>query len=168
MLRVALALLVAAAGACAEDGDWPQWRGPNREGATVGVVIPKTWPKSLKQLWEVKIGEGVSSPVVVSNRVYVHSRKREDEVVSCLSISDGSLIWSGNYPAPWKVQPGAGDDKGPHSTPTVKDGRVFTLGINGVLTCWDAATGAVNWRCTPPGRPAEIVPQYGAALSPLV
>jgi len=148
--------------------DWPQWRGPNRDGATVGVTLPATWPKTITQLWEVKIGRGLSSPIVVGRRIYVHSRNEPDEVVSCLNIEDGTLLWSGRYPAPWKVQPGAGDDKGPHSTPTFKGGRVYTLGVRGVLTCWDAESGEVKWRWNPPPGATGVIPQYGAALSPLV
>src|SRR5262245_29156305 len=147
--------------------DWPQWLGPNRDGATRGVRLPEKWPKVLKQLWEVKIGEGLSSPVVVGNRIYTHSRRGEDEVVSSLDLPDGKTIWSGRYAAPWKIQPGAGDDRGPHSTPTMHDGRLFTLGINGVLTCWDARNGNVKWRWTPTDLKSTI-PPYGASLSPLV
>src|SRR5437588_7593235 len=80
--------------------DWPQWRGPNRDGAAHGVTVPEKWPKALKQLWEVKLGEGVSSPVVVGNRIYAHSRRGDDEVVSCLDLADGKAVWSGRYAAP--------------------------------------------------------------------
>jgi outer membrane protein assembly factor BamB len=161
----AILLSSCATGLCA---DWPQWRGPNRDGTAVGVVVPAKWSKDLKELWAVNPGQGLSSPVVVGDRVYIHFRQKQDEVVSCLNIADGKTIWSGRYPSPWTVQPGAGDDKGPHSTPTVQDGRVFTLGINGVLTCWNAGAGQVKWRWNPPGGSNHVIPGYGAALSPLV
>jgi len=164
-LMFALGLLLAAR---AQAQDWPQWRGPNRDGATVGVTVPPTLPRTLKQLWAVKVGKGLSSPVVAGERIYIHDRHEPDEVVSCLNLADGRTIWSGHYPAPWKIQPGAGDDKGPHSTPTVQNGRVFTLGVGGVLTCWDAVNGDVKWRRAPPEGARGAVPQYGAALSPLV
>jgi outer membrane protein assembly factor BamB len=159
------AYLEASAGALAQD--WPQWRGPNRDGAARGITLPNKWPKALKQLWEVRIGEGCSSPVLAGGRIYTHSRQGEDEVVSCLDVADGRAIWSGRYAAPWRIQPGAGDDKGPHSTPTVHEGRLFTLGINGVLTCWDARRGDVKWRWAP-RDPKKAIPQYGASLSPLI
>ena len=159
-----LAALVELSGAA----DWPQWRGPNRDGTTVGVKVPAKWPGTLKQIWEKKIGKGYSSPVMAGGRIFVHSRQDEDEVVSCLDPADGRAIWSGRYPAPWQVKPGAGDDKGPHSTPTVSGGRVFTLGVNGVLTCWDTRNGDVKWRWEPPDGPKGVIPMYGAALSPVV
>ncbi len=130
--------------------------------------MPATWPKTLKQFWQVKTGQGCSSPVVVGDRIYIHDRHEPDEVVSCLDLADGHTVWSDRYPAPWKIQPGAGDDKGPHSTPTVNGGRVLTLRVNGVLTCWDARTGVVRWRWAPPAGSRGGIPQYGAALSPLV
>lgn len=149
--------------------DWPQWRGPNRDGATVDVPLPAVWPTELMAIWQQKeLGEGCSSPVVVGDRIYVHYRQKLDEVVSCLSLSSGEKIWSGRYPSPWTPKPSAGDDRGPHSTPAIKDGSVFTLGINGVLTCWNAQHGAVKWRWSPPAGSENAIPGYGAALSPLV
>jgi outer membrane protein assembly factor BamB len=167
-VRFTLCYLLLGAGIVANGADWTQWRGPNRDGAAIGARLPSTWPKSLKQLWEVKVGKGCSSPVVIGDRIYIHDRREPDEIVSCLNLADGKTLWSGRYAAPWTIQPGAGDDKGPHSTPTVKDGRVFTLGINGVLTCWDAANGDVKWRWQPPDGATHAIPSYGAALSPLV
>jgi outer membrane protein assembly factor BamB len=156
-------LLSACSGA-----DWPQWRGPNRDGTVVGVTLPQAWATTLKQVWETNVGQGLSSPVVVDDRIYVHSRREPDEMVSCLDLADGKTIWTGRYPAPWEIQPGAGNDKGPHSTPTVQGDGVFTLGVSGVLTRWDARTGDVKWRRSPPAGARGAVPQYGAALSPLV
>jgi len=111
MIRV-LPILSFALAACALAADWPQWRGPNRDGAAVGVTLPQTWPKTLKETWRVDVGEGLSSPVVVGNRIYIHARRQGDEAVSCLDLADGKTVWNGRYPAPWKVQPGAGDDRG--------------------------------------------------------
>src|SRR5512133_2642542 len=55
--------------------DWPQWRGPNRDAKAVGFVAPKEWPGELKQKWKVTVGEGVATPAVVADRVYVFSRQ---------------------------------------------------------------------------------------------
>jgi outer membrane protein assembly factor BamB len=167
--RIAVTMTaLGSLGGASVAADWPQWRGPNRDGTTVGVELPAKWPATLKQIWEKKIGAGVSSPVMAGGRIYVHSRQDEDEVVSCLDPADGRTVWSGRYPAPWQVKPGAGDDKGPHSTPTVAGSRLFTVGINGVLTCWDARNGDVKWRWSPPDEANGVIPMYGAALSPVV
>jgi outer membrane protein assembly factor BamB len=144
--------------------DWPQWRGPNRDGVVHGVTVPRQWPKTLKEEWHVPVGEGYSSPVVVADKVYVFTRQKEDEVVLCLDLKSGKELWrSEPYPAPWKPGPGAPGDKRTRSTPTVAAGRVFTLGASGILSCLDAATGKRLWR-----KESRQIPGYGASSSPLV
>jgi outer membrane protein assembly factor BamB len=155
-------LLIPALGLSA---DWPQWRGPNRDGVVHGVKVPDQWPGALKEEWKVTVGEGVSSPVVVGDRVYVFTRWRDDEVVLCLDLAGGKEVWrSEPYAAPYKWWPGEGTfSKGPRSTPTVAGGRVYTAGVSGVLSCLDAATGKVLWR-----KQSGDAPPYGGPASPLV
>src|SRR6476619_1525160 len=79
--------------------DWPQWRGPNRDGVVHGVNVPTKWPKTLTEEWQVEVGEGIASPVVVRGNVYVFSRQKEDEVVLCLDLASGKENWrSDRYP----------------------------------------------------------------------
>src|SRR5258708_669210 len=74
--------------------DSPQWRGPNRDGVVHGVTVPKTWPKTLTVEWEVPVGEGVSSPVVVGGKVFLHTRQKSDEeVVLGLDLISGKEKW---------------------------------------------------------------------------
>jgi outer membrane protein assembly factor BamB len=144
-------------------GVWPQWRGPNRDGIVQGVAIPTHWPKALKEEWRVPAGPGAASPVVVGGQVYVFTRHKDDEFVLCLDVQSGKEIWrSQPYPAVYKVGPGEGtaDDR-PRSTPAVADGRVFTLGMTGVLSCLDARTGKQLWR-------KETGHAYYGGSSPLV
>src|SRR5437762_11467716 len=61
-------------------GDWPQWRGPNRDGVVHGVTVPAQWPKTLKEEWKVTVGDGYASPVVSGGKVYVFTRQQDDEV----------------------------------------------------------------------------------------
>jgi outer membrane protein assembly factor BamB len=143
--------------------DWPQWRGPNRDGILGGVRVPGKWPVSLKQQWQVRVGEGYSSPVVVGQRVYVFARQKDHEVVRCLDLASGKEQWKSKpYPAPFKAGPGAPGDVKTRSTPTVARGRVFTLGVAGALCCWDARTGELLW------RKDTKAPIYGASVSALV
>jgi RNA polymerase sigma factor (sigma-70 family) len=145
-------------------GIWPQWRGPNRDGVVHGVTVPKKWPKTLKEEWKVPVGAGYSSPVVVGGKVYVFARQKEDEVVLCFEVASGKEIWrSESYPAPYKPGPGAPGDKKARSTPAVAGGRVFTLGVGGILSCLDAKTGKLHWR-----KDFKQYPIYGASASPLV
>jgi outer membrane protein assembly factor BamB len=156
------ALLLYTVSAASQD--WPQWRGPNRDGGVHGVTVPARWPSTLKEEWQVTVGEGYSSPVVVGNNVFVFTRQKEHEVVRCLDLAGGKELWcSEPCPAPYKAGPGAPGDTKPRSTPAVVGGRVFALGVGGILSCLDAKTGKLLWRKESTGYPT-----YGASASPLV
>jgi outer membrane protein assembly factor BamB len=144
--------------------DWPQWRGPNRDGVVHGVKIPVNWPRSLQEEWKAPVGEGYASPVVVGTNVYVFSRQKDNEVVLCFDIHSGKQQWrSEPCPAPFKGGPAAPGDVKTRATPAVAGGRVFTLGVSEILSCLDARTGKVLWR-----KPSRGCPIYGASASPLV
>ena len=161
---VAFVLLSASASAA----DWPQWRGPARDGRA--VLVPRaTLPEALAPVWKVAVGEGHASPVVVGDRVYVFSREGEDEVIRSLEVASGKRTWRASYPAPYTMNPAAtGHGKGPKSTPAVAEGYVFTFGIGGILSAFDAATGRLAWRKETGSEHGPSSPLYGAALSPVV
>jgi len=149
--------------------DWNQWRGPNRDAVVASFSAPGTWPDKLKPLWKVQVGIGHSSPVVAGKRVYVHTRKDENEVVSCFDLDSGKQLWADSYPTPYKMNPAAvTHGKGPKSTPVVSDNKLFTLGISGILSCYDAATGKLLWRREFSKANKATSPLYGTAMSPLV
>lgn len=153
----------------ARAGDWPQWRGPARDGVAVGESLPDALPGKLNRIWKVEVGEGHSSPVVVGNRVYLMARRGDDEYVLGLNASDGSEVWAHHYAAPYKMNMAArGHGKGPKATVTVNDGRVYALGIAGALTCLDAATGEVVWEKRYGEEFGETSPDFGVASSILV
>ncbi len=127
--------------------DWPQWRGPNRDGLVPAAHAPTSWPDSLRRVWRVEIGEGYSSPVVANGRVFVHSRRDPEEIVSALHLASGKTLWQQKYPASFEKNRYATQmAKGPNATPLVAGNRLFTLGVTGVLTAWDIATGRQLWR----------------------
>lgn len=150
--------------------DWNQWRGPNRDGIARDFTAPAKWtPQSLAKKWTITVGEGHSSPVVVGDQAYVFARENEQEVMRCISMGDGKIIWQQAYAAPYEMNPAArGHGKGPKATPAVVDGRVFALGINGQVSGYDAKTGAVLWRKDFASQFKSTTPLYGAAMSPLV
>ena len=152
-------------GAQRPTADWPQWRGPNRDGSAPSFTAPKTWPENLTQRWKVDIGLGYATPVVVGNRVYTFSRRDENEVVAALDAASGKQIWHAQYPAPYTlVKAAASHGMGPKSTPAFADGRLFTLGISGILSAFDAATGKLLWQ-----KPAPAVgPTFSTSQSPIV
>ncbi len=147
VLRLTLAL--ALAGFSAAQGaaqDWPQWRGPARDGVAVGVKLPEKLPEELHLRWELEVGEGRSSPIVVGNRIYIFTRRGEDETLAAVNLATGKEIWRQDYQAPYTPNPAAASQgKGPRSTPVFAGGRLVTLGINGMLSGWDANTGKRLW-----------------------
>jgi len=149
--------------------DWPQWRGPSRDGLAAKGPARASWPASLKPGWKVSVGVGHASPVVVGSRVYVFARRGEDEVLECLDLATGKSLWKQAHPAPYTMNSAAtSHGKGPKSTPVVANGRVFTLGIAGALTAHDAATGRELWRHDFKQRFKATSPAFGTAMSPAV
>jgi len=149
--------------------EWPQWRGPDRDGIVRSVAQPENWPASLKIKWRVTVGSGHSSPVLADGKFYQFARQGEREVVTCFDPASGRILWQEGYPAPYRMNPAArSHGKGPKSTPVVWGGRVFTLGISGILSCFDAATGEQHWRKAFADRFKSTSPLYGSAMSPLV
>jgi outer membrane protein assembly factor BamB len=152
----------SAAGATA---DWPQWRGPNRDGVISSFTEPKPWPDKLTRKWKVDVGLGYATPVVIGNRVYMFARQGEEEVLGALDADTGKVLWRATYPAAFTISPAAArHEKGPKSTPTFADGKLFTLGMTGIVSAFDAATGKRLWQ-TPPSQPG---PLYHTSMSPLV
>ncbi len=167
-----LAGLVACAGARlphASAQDWPQWRGPSRDGIAAGVKLPDPWPKALPLVWTKEVGLGYASPVVAGGKVVVMARQGDDEVTQCLRAEDGHPLWRNAYAAPYKPHKySRKHGKGPFATPTIADGKAYTFGINGTLSCLDLAKGKLLWRKTFAEQFKKTYPTWGAANSPLV
>lgn len=162
------AVLLAAVAGTAAAQDWPQWRGPARDGRVPGA-LPLSWPKALTRGWKVPVGTGYSSPVVSGQQVFTFARQDGDEVAASFDLASGKLVWRQAYPAPYTVNPAAASHgPGPKSTPIVHGGRLHTLGIGGTLSCFDAATGRVLWRKDFKGQFRDSAPVFGAAMSPAV
>jgi outer membrane protein assembly factor BamB len=160
---IVLAALTASA------ADWPQWRGPNRDGNVPDAKIPAAWPKALKEEWKVTVGVGHSSPVVADGRIYIFARQGEEEVLLCLDASSGKEMWRSAQPISYEMNPAAsGHGKGPKSTPVVSNGNVYTFGISGVLSCHDARMGKLKWRREFSKEYPNTSPLFGTAMSPLV
>jgi len=143
--------------------DWPQWRGPGRDGKAA-FKAPEAWPKVLAEKWRVKVGAGDSSPILVGDKVYIFARLGDEEVTWCLNAADGKEVWSDKYAVPAISGPPAREHGGPRATPAVAGGKIVTLSVSGTLSCLDATKGTVAW------RKDEIkgTPQFFTASSPLI
>jgi outer membrane protein assembly factor BamB len=150
--------------------DWPQWRGPRRDGQSAGFLAPKVWPKQLKRQWRVEVGEGHASPVVAMGCVFLLTRQGDKEVVRALDLADGKPLWTQSYAAPFSMSLYAmSHGKGAKSTPAVADGRLFTLGIGNIFSAWDARSGRLLWQRDFAKRFTNTsMLYYGTADSPLV
>jgi outer membrane protein assembly factor BamB len=164
-----LAAAVMGGAGSLSSGDWPQWRGPTRDGASAPLPPRTSWPATLTTGWKTSVGIGHSSPVVAGDKVFLFSRQSEDEVLEAFDRATGRRAWRQAYPAPYTVNSAAASHgKGPKSTPVVAGGRVFTFGIGGILSAFDAASGRLLWRKDFAGQFPDTSPIYGAAQSPVV
>ncbi len=146
------------------DGDWPQWRGPRRDGVAHCTDLLTAWPpRGPTPLWQTAGGEGFSSFAVAGGRAYTLLRQDGQEVVVCWRTLDGKELWRFAYDAP--THP---DYRGPRSTPAVDGGRVYTVGAAGLLHCLDAAEGKVVWSKDLAADFNAPGGQWGHAFSPLV
>ena len=168
--RFFTAVLVAMVAALphAQGQEWHQWRGPGRTGAS-SFAPPAAWPEKPTQIWKVPAGIGHASPVVAGGRVYQFSRIGEQETTTAYDAATGKQLWRDSYDAPYTMSSAAtSHGKGPKSTPVVERGRVYALGISGILSAVDAVTGKVAWRYDTRKEFPKTSPEFGASMSPIV
>lgn len=169
-IRASLAAVIVALGGllpahAQRPADWSQWRGANRDGAAT-FAAPATWPEKLALKWRVEVGTGYAAPITTGDRVFAFSRQGEDEVMRALDAATGKVVWETKYNATYKPNPAATSKHGtgPKSTPTFADGRIYSLGMSGIVTAFDAASGKQLWQKPKP----EVETLYHTAMSPLV
>jgi outer membrane protein assembly factor BamB len=146
--------------------DWPQWRGPNRDGVASSFQPPREWPAQLTKRWSVEVGTGYATPIVVGNRVFMFARRGDNEVISAHDADSGKELWRFGYAAPFEMNSGAAPHgKGPKSTPVYDNGILLTIGMTGIVTAVDAATGKQLWQ-KPGSAPPPLYTSH--AFSPIV
>ena len=170
--------LIGIVAVCLLGADWPQWRGPNRDGVAPGLAFPEKWPSAApKELWKAPVGLGYSGPAIAGNRVFILGRVDKNERAIAFDADTGKELWKLEYPEPFQApDPTAG--KGPNATPTVDGDRAYFFGLGGMLHCLDVASGKVLWNheCQKeywgvkktPIMGDDWFPPCGASASPLV
>jgi outer membrane protein assembly factor BamB len=161
-----LAVLILPVRAQQASNDWTQWRGPNRDGSAPAPADPKAWPEKLTQKWKVEVGSGYATPLVVGNRIYQFSRQGEREVMSALDAETGKVLWQTGHDAPFTMHSATTQHgPGPKSTPAFANGRLYSIGMTGIVTAYDATTGKQLWQKSG----STPVPLYTThSFSPLV
>lgn len=147
--------------------DFPQYLGAHRDGViNDGTVLAREWDKEPPQvLWRQPIGVGWSGFAIVGNRAVTIEQRGENETVTCLDVLTGKELWAHSDPV--RFSSSIGSD-GPRATPTIADGRVFTLGGTGVLNCLALETGRPLWQRKLAEDAPKGLPDWGYAGSPLV
>jgi outer membrane protein assembly factor BamB len=150
----------------AQPGDWTEFRGANRRGEVHGLKIATDWESHPpKQVWRHRIGPAWSSMLVIGDRLFTQEQRGEAEVVLCLDAATGREMWAHQNQTRWYDPQGGA---GPRSSPTFSEGRIYTLGATGVLSCLEAASGNVCWSRDLIADSSAPKPMWGFSSTPLV
>jgi outer membrane protein assembly factor BamB len=165
MKRVHACLFVLLSGSIVAAADWPGWLGPKRDNSSTETIAP--WKGEVKVAWRRPVGEGHSSPVVAGGKVFLHTKVtgKDAEEVTAYDAGTGNPVWSTAYDrGPFKPIFGAG----PRGTPSVVDGKVYSYGATGFLTCFDAVDGKQRWQIKALMDFKADNLKFGVSTSPLV
>jgi len=163
-IAITLSLYLPALGA-----DWPQWRGPNRDGVwREKDIVKKFAGERLPVRWRAQISNGYSGPTVADGRVYVTDRvaaPTQVERVHCFEASTGGGVWSHTYECRYER---IDHRNGPRAAVAISDNRAYSLGTMGNLFCFNAASGTLLWSKDLRKAYKIRMPEWGIAASPLV
>lgn len=149
--------------------DWPQWRGPRRDGTWTESPVMEKFPKpQLDILWRAPISSGYSGPSVAEGRVFVTDRvvsPKQIERVHCFDAASGRALWSHSYDCEYRD---VGYDAGPRASVLVDKERAYALGAMGHLFCFEAASGKVLWQRDLNAEYKIRMPIWGISASPII
>lgn len=146
---------------------WRQWGGPDRNFVVEAKGLADSWPADgPKQLWVKPLGDGYSTIVVDGGVLYTMYRSGDDDVTVAMDVKTGETRWEHKNPAP------VTDDRktygpGPYATPLIEGDRLFTVGTNSVMHCFDKKTGKVHWQHDLVEEFDALVQGFGFSSSPI-
>jgi outer membrane protein assembly factor BamB len=146
---VAVGLVVCSGplGAQQVSTDYTQWRGPSRDGQAPAATDPSAWPARLTERWHVEVGLGYATPLVVGDRVYQFARKGDREVMMALDAASGKVLWEAGHTATFEMMSATVQHgPGPKATPVFSNGRLYAIGMTGIVTAYDASDGRQLWQ----------------------
>jgi outer membrane protein assembly factor BamB len=166
-----LLFLLPGFGPVSRGDDWPNWRGPHRDGISRETGLLKSWPaRGPKVLWTLDLTGGYSSVVVAGGRLFTQTKDHSEDVVLCVDVRNGRKLWEYRYPCDYAQYPSLEKRflTGPKSTPAVDGDRVYALGNTGLLHCFDVRTGRRIWERDLLRLADRLCPEYGYCNSPLI
>lgn len=158
MTKFTLPLFLLVASIAVSAADWPQWRGPNRDGISSETGLLASWPSSGPRLvWRATgLGEGYASMAVVRGRIYTQGQRGAQQFVIALDAKTGSALWEvATTGRAFRESRG----NGPRGTPTVDGDRLYVMAADGTVASIDAATGKIIWS-------QNVVQKYGGSVIP--
>ena len=163
-IRIYLLAAVTAWVVCADD--WPDFRGPSRDGSSAEHLTGTLPPDGPELVWERAVGAGFSNPVVSNGRLILFHRQGGSEVVEALEAESGNPIWK--YESPTSYRDDFGFDEGPRASPVIAGGQVYVFGAQGILSCLRFSTGKKIWSLDTHREFGVRKGFFGAAATPLV
>ena len=152
-----------------EYADWPQWRGPERNGVwEVYLNLEQFGADNITEVWETAVGSGYCGPTVSGGRVYLMDYTKSPEPserVQCFDAGTGKSLWSHEYPCEYFS---VGYPTGPRASVLINDGMAYSFGTMGQLFCLDAATGTIIWHHNSVEEFYSQIPTWGLAVSPII
>ena len=164
---VALWTILASSLLAASSADWPQFLGPERNGSYTGPPLARAWAKEGPAVrWKREVGAGFAGLAVKDGRAILFHRLGDRAVVECLEAGTGKELWKAGHPTDYRDD--FGFDEGPRAPPPIADGRVFTFGAEGRLSCWKLENGEPVWSVDAAKVFGAGKGFFGRACSPLV
>lgn len=147
-------------------GDWPQWRGPNRDGVSTETGLLQSWPSGgPRVIWKTTgLGEGYSSLAIANGRIYTQGQRDRQEFVFAFDVKTGKKLWETATSRDYRNDRG----DGPRGTPTIDSDRLYAMTGDGVVVCLDAATGKTIWSQNVAQKYGGSIPTWGFSESPLI